>query len=81
MTDGTAQLGMQIGQSAVAAGQEYVQKNVSTSYAEQCLATADMNIEPPVWRYYSIHALKAPLQRLKFICDEKATPRPFSLVP
>ena len=29
MNDTTAQFGMQLGQSAVAAGQEYVQKNVS----------------------------------------------------
>lgn len=28
MNDATAQFGMQLGQSAVAAGQEYVQKNV-----------------------------------------------------
>lgn len=30
MNDATAQLGMQLGQSAVAAGQDYVQKNVRT---------------------------------------------------
>jgi protein transport protein YIF1 len=29
MNDATAQLGMQLGHSAVAAGQDYVQKNVS----------------------------------------------------
>lgn len=29
MNDATAQIGMQLGQSAVAAGQEYMQKNVS----------------------------------------------------
>jgi hypothetical protein len=32
MNDATAQFGMQIGQSAVAAGQEYVQKNVCRLY-------------------------------------------------
>jgi len=29
MNDATAQIGMQLGQSAVAAGQDYVQRNVS----------------------------------------------------
>lgn len=31
INDATAQLGMQLGHSAVAAGQEYMQKNVSLS--------------------------------------------------
>lgn len=32
MDDTTAHFGMQLGQSAVAAGQEYVQKNVSQCF-------------------------------------------------
>ena len=36
LNDATAQFGMQLGQSAVAAGQEYVQKNVSYSITRQC---------------------------------------------
>jgi hypothetical protein len=32
MNDATAQFGMQLGQSAVAAGQDYVQKNVRSPY-------------------------------------------------
>jgi protein transport protein YIF1 len=36
MNDATTQFGMQLGQSAVAAGQEYVQKNVSSSADLAC---------------------------------------------
>jgi hypothetical protein len=35
MNDATAQMGVQFGKSAVAAGQEYVEKNVSMLHQEQ----------------------------------------------
>lgn len=37
INDATAQFGMQLGQSAVAAGQDYVQKNVCTCLPPPCV--------------------------------------------
>jgi hypothetical protein len=39
VNDATAQLGMQLGRSAVQAGQQYVQQNVSNPRVESCLTT------------------------------------------
>ena len=41
LNDATAQLGMQLGQSAVAAGQEYMQKNASPYLIELAFSSTD----------------------------------------
>ena len=73
----TTQLGMQLGQSAVQAGQTYVQQNVRISHAHlmykyanyvhiACLVTPRVTAE-------------APLQRFKFICHPQASPPRISM--
>jgi hypothetical protein len=63
MNDTTAQFGMQLGHSAVAAGQDYVQKNVrlSPSYSHLLLTLLI------VWWHDSCHDAQAPFQRVQFI--------------
>lgn len=49
----TAQLGMQLGQSAVAAGQDYVQKNVRAYGSMASLKLKDLPLRVVVWRSHS----------------------------
>ena len=58
MNDVTAQFGMQLGQSAVAAGQDYVQKNVCPFIKKLTHATQLIH---PVRRFRAIDNLKTPL--------------------
>lgn len=66
MNDATAQFGMQLGQSAVAAGQDYVQKNVHCS--NPCFPGRADAICIVRW-HCPIDNIKTPLQCLKLICS------------
>ena len=57
LNDATTQFGMHLGQSAVAAGHDYVQKNVRAAE----LSRPSCSLRCPVRR---IHSSQAPLQRL-----------------
>ena len=78
LDNATAAFGMQLGQSAVAAGQEYVQKNV-------CLVLPVSSVDRALMRVFrsvrvvdpDIHA-QAPLQRLQLVCHQEA---PHSALP
>lgn len=64
VNDATAQFGMQLGTSAVAAGQEYVQKNVIVERV--CINVLLISFDT-VWRNNSSLKRQTPLQRLEFI--------------
>lgn len=74
----TAQLGFQLGQSAVAAGQDYMQKNVRQRICLQRQLSNDY-ISRSVRRTHSRPSFEAPFQRVKFICSSKAASRPLPL--
>lgn len=64
----TAQLGMQLGQSAVAAGQEYVQKNVSLDSESGARVVYNNQLFfPPVYRCHTSFTSQASFQRLEFV--------------
>jgi hypothetical protein len=67
MNDATAQFGMQLGQSAVAAGQDYVQKNVRHIPLLDLFPMHSANHIYVVWRLCPIDNSKTPLQRIKLI--------------
>lgn len=66
INDTTAQFGMQLGSSAVAAGQEYVQKNVRNVFISPCNVFFILFFL--VWRNYPSFEREASFQRIEFIC-------------
>jgi hypothetical protein len=80
MSDVTAQFGMQLGQNAVAAGQDYVQRNVRSCFA-LLLSGRLLNMENcvVVW-CHTFCPPQASLQRVKFIRHPKITSSSLSLV-
>lgn len=67
MNDATAQFGMHLGQSAVAAGQDYVQKNVClspTGHAALLTQHIARGVHPSL-------DSQAPFQCLEFLCHQK----------
>lgn len=76
LNDATAQFGMQLGQNAVAAGQDYVTKNVCTALALAMLVSL-MCLQ--AWWPRSHHSRKAPFQRFQFVCDQQDSSPPLSM--
>ena len=71
LDNATAAFGMQLGQSAVAAGQEYVQKNVRSSSS----SIAAIHSRAPSARRFHPHLhAQAPFQCLKFLRRQQASP-------
>ena len=68
----TTQLGMQLGQSAVQAGQNYVQQNVRILNAAVMHKCAN-HVHTAGWVNPRVTA-EAPLQRFQFICHPQASP-------
>ena len=67
----TTQLGMQLGQSAVQAGQNYVQQNVPISHTDATHKHA--NYVHTAGRVNPRLNAKAPLQRFQFLCHPQAS--------
>lgn len=72
INDATAQFGMQLGQSAVAAGQDYMQKNVREQHCLRIVTLTHL-YEPIAGGSHSYICLEASFQCLKLICDEQIT--------
>ena len=69
----TAQFGMQLGQSAVAAGQDYVQKNVCLSFL---FSIVDNFLNAgQVSRFHTLLDTKTPLQRIQSLRRAKNSSR------
>lgn len=74
----TAQLGMRLGHSAVAAGQEYMQRNVRSL---MCVCVCPFHTCFPVWHTLSNDKPQAPLQRLQLLRHAQAETHLVPLVP
>ena len=68
----TTQLGMQLGQSAVQAGQNYVQQNVRISHTH--IVRVCTNKRNKAFLVNTCIIAEAPLQRFQFIRDPQASP-------
>ena len=77
MDEATAQFGMQLGQSAMAAGQDYVQKNVCTPLHFHKQSTKGLMIRAVRW-LHTILYIKTSLQRIQPL---RPTKNPACLVP
>jgi hypothetical protein len=76
MNDATAQFGI-LGHTAVAAGQDYVQKNVGTHPAWYELF--ELIHDFLVWSCDPIFVTQVSFQRVKFVCYSENSPRAFSV--
>ena len=81
LNDATAQFGMQLGQSAVAAGQDYVQKNVRLlcEFFHVCVAHYLLRCcSHLVGRSHSDYSSQEIFSRVQFICSHQT---PCSTLP
>lgn len=78
MNDGTAQMGFQVGKSAMMAGQEYMEQNVRIP-GNSVLIDAYLLLKIIVQSLYFHTGSEALLQRLQLLRPEQDRPRPLPL--